>query len=85
MSGCIAISSSESPQEFAEGSIITTSVKTRLASTSGLESLSISVSTLKGAILLSGFVKSEEQKRLAGHVAETTEGVKKVINHIVVQ
>ncbi|MEA3419109.1 MAG: BON domain-containing protein [Campylobacterota bacterium] len=85
LNGCIAVSSKESPKQFMDSSIITASVKARLAGTAGLETLSINVSTLSGAILLSGFAQNEEQKRVAGRVAETTEGVQKVINNIVVQ
>ena len=85
MSGCIAVSPNETPEQFMNSSIITTSVKARLANTAGLETLSITVQTLNGDILLSGFAQNEEQKTTAGRVAENTQGVRKVINHIVVQ
>jgi osmotically-inducible protein OsmY len=85
LSGCVAASQYETPQEFMEGSMITTGIKARLARTAGLESLSLSVQTLEGEVLLSGFVQNEEQKRSAEEVARNTEGVTKVINNIVVQ
>ena len=85
MSGCIAVSPNETPEQFMNSSIITTSVKARLANTAGLETLSITIQTLNGDILLSGFAQTEKQKTIAGEVAQNTEGVRKVINHIVVQ
>ena len=83
-SGCIAMSPYEGPKNFMSGSVITTSVKSRLINTNGLDSFQISVSTLNGDILLSGFVANARQKALAERVANNTEGVKKVINSIVV-
>jgi osmotically-inducible protein OsmY len=85
MSGCVAVSPNETPEQFMNSSIITTSVKARLANTAGLETLSITVQTLNGDILLSGFAQNQKQKTTAGQVAENTQGVRKVINHIVVQ
>lgn len=85
LSGCVAISTQEEPEEFMNSSIITSSVKTRLAQASGLETLSLSVETLQGQVLLSGFAQTQEQKDMAGKIANNTEGVKKVINNIVVQ
>jgi osmotically-inducible protein OsmY len=85
LGGCIAMSPYETPKGFMDGSIITTSVKARLAGNVGLEGLSINVSTLEGTVLLSGFVRTEEQKKTAGEIATATEGVTKVVNNIVVQ
>ncbi len=85
LQGCVAISPNETAEQFMNSSIITASVKARLANTAGLETLGLSVQTLNGDILLSGFAQNEEQKATAGRVAENTEGVRKVINHIVVQ
>jgi len=84
LNGCIAMSSYEGPKDFFDGSVITTSVKSRLISTNKFDSFQISVSTLNGDILLSGFVANERQKALAEQVANNTQGVKKVINNIVV-
>ncbi len=85
LNGCVAVSPNETPEQFMNSSIITSSVKARLANTAGLETLSLTVQTLNGDVLLSGFAQNEEQKKMAEYVAQTTEGVRKVINHIVVQ
>jgi len=85
LSGCVAISAQEEPEQFMNSAIITSSVKTRLAQASGLETLSLSIETLQGQVLLSGFAQTQEQKDMAGKIANNTEGVKKVINNIVVQ
>ena len=84
-SGCLAVSQNEAPEQFVNGTIITSSIKARLANTAGLETLSLTVQTLNGTVLLSGFAQTEEQKKMAGEIAERTEGVQKVINNIVVQ
>ncbi|HHD73089.1 MAG TPA: BON domain-containing protein [Epsilonproteobacteria bacterium] len=83
--GCFAYSSQESAGDYVNSSIITANVKARLAGTAGLESLTLNVDTINGTTLLSGFAQNSEQKVLAGEVAETTKGVRKVINTIVVQ
>ncbi len=85
MSGCLAVSPNENAEDFMNSSIITSSVKARLAKASGLETLSLTVETLDGAVLLSGFAQTQEQKDEAARVANNTEGVQKVINNIVVQ
>ncbi len=80
--GCIAMSPYEKPTKFAEGSVITTSIKSRLINTNGLDSFQINVSTLNGDVLLSGFVANDKQRLLAQKVTENTKGVRRVINHI---
>jgi len=80
--GCIAMSPYEKPIKFAEGSVITTSIKSRLINTNGLDSFQINVSTLNGDVLLSGFVANDKQRLLAQKVTENTKGVRRVINHI---
>ncbi len=85
LSGCVAISAQEEPEQFMNSAIITSSVKTRLVQASGLETLSLTVETLQGQVLLSGFAQTQEQKDMAGKIANNTEGVTKVINNIVVQ
>ncbi len=80
--GCVAMSPYEKPQNFVEGSVITTSIKSRLVNTNGLDSFQINVSTLNGDVLLSGFVANDKQRLLAQKVTENTKGVRRVINHI---
>jgi len=83
--GCLAYSPNESAGQYMNSSFVTTNVKARLAGTAGLETLTINVETINDTTLLSGFVQTNEQKVLAGEIAETTKGVHKVINTIVVQ
>ncbi len=85
INGCLAVSPNEGSEDFMNSAIITSSVKARLANASGLETLSFTVETLNGTVLLSGFAQTQEQKDAAGRVADNTEGVQRVINHIVVQ
>ena len=66
-------------------SVITTKVKTQLLAEKGVPSMSISVETYEGRVLLSGFLDSEAIKEKAGKVAAGVSGVKIVQNNLVVK
>jgi osmotically-inducible protein OsmY len=59
---------------------ITATIKTKLATDSGLASLSISVNTTQGVVTLAGAAVSAEQIRKAVTLAMETDGVTKVIS-----
>lgn len=71
--------------EFLDDTSITTSVKTRLMAEKGLDSLDISVKTVDGVVTLTGEVNTETQVTVAGKVAGTAYGVKKVDNQLTVK
>jgi hyperosmotically inducible protein len=64
---------------------ITAKVKTALLREKGLDSMDVSVETLKNEVLLSGFVASAEQKRKALLVASRVDGVKHVTDGLTVR
>ncbi len=66
-------------------SSITTKVKALLLAEKGVPSMSISVETYEGRVLLSGFVDSAAIKEKAGKVAAGVSGVKAVQNNLVVK
>ncbi len=66
-------------------SAITTKVKGLLLAEKGVPSMSISVETYEGRVLLSGFVDSAAIKEKAGKVVAGASGVKSVQNNLVVK
>jgi osmotically-inducible protein OsmY len=76
----------ESTGQYIDSSTITTKVKAKLASQLGMRAFSnISVTTYKGTVQLSGFVRSQELKNKASAVAGKVSGVTKVENNLLVK
>lgn len=63
----------------------TASVKTKLLANSSTHGLAINVETVNNDVLLQGEVKTDEEKQLAGKIAENSDGVGKVRNMIKVK
>jgi hyperosmotically inducible protein len=72
-------------KRVASDSWITSKVKGKLLKDEGLKSLKVSVETHQGVVLLSGFVATEDQIKLAEKIAAETEGVKSVKNSLVLK
>ena len=64
---------------------LTTRVKAALLAEKGIPSLSISVDSYEGQVLLSGFVNSPDIVSRAGRVTATVSGVRTVSNNIAVK
>jgi hyperosmotically inducible protein len=86
---CVAVlfvfSSCRTPAGRSAGQVvddatITTKVKAKLFDESILRGFAISVNTFEGTVTLTGAVKTEEQKKKAGQIAGSTEGVRNVNN-----
>jgi osmotically-inducible protein OsmY len=77
--------SKESTGEYWDDSMITTKVKTALIGDKDVSGTSVSVETFKGRVQLSGFVKSQAERRQAETVARGVTGVKDVVNNIQVR
>ena len=75
----------EKTGEVIDDSVITTKVKSSLLTEKGIDSADISVETNKGRVLLSGFVKSPDQRQKAEGVARKVAGVKTVENKLEVK
>lgn len=80
-----AISSgAKSTDKYIDDSSITAEVKSKLLTTSGISSNSVSVKTVHGVVYLSGFVKSNDQVNKIVEVVSMINGVKTVQNGLVV-
>lgn len=83
--GCAATPQRASTGQYVDDTVITTKVKAAIFDEPTLKLLQINVETFKGDVLLSGFVDSEQSVGKAGEVAGKVEGVKSVINNLVVK
>ena len=85
LAGCAGSSMKESTGEAVDDSVITTKVKSALLTEKGIDSADVSVETFKGRVLLSGYVKSPDQRQRAEGLARQIGGVKDVNNKIEVK
>lgn len=85
LAGCAATPTRESTGEYIDDSAITTKVKAKLVEDKQTSALSIKVVTYKGVVQLSGFAKSEGERKRAEELAESVPGVKSVRNDIIVK
>jgi hyperosmotically inducible protein len=79
---CASTSKQEGAGEYVDDSVITTKVKSLLASDDFLKSFQITVETYKGIVQLSGFVDSQKAIDKAGEIASGVKGVKSVKNNL---
>ena len=79
---CASTSQQSSTGEYFDDSVITSKVKSQLASDDFLKSFEITVETYKGVVQLSGFVNSQQAVDTAGEIAKSVEGVTSVKNNL---
>ena len=82
---CASTPKQESTGEYIDDSVITTKIKTKLATDDFLKSFQIGVESRKGIVQLSGFVNSKAAVDKAGQIARGVEGVKSVQNDLIVK
>ena len=82
---CASTPKQESTGEVVDDSVITTKVKSLIASDDILKAFQISVETRKGIVELSGFVNTQKDKDKAGQIARSVEGVKSVKNALILK
>lgn len=82
LAGCAATPEQRSTGEAFDDGLITAKVKRQLFYQEGVRIMDVDVNTYRGQVQLSGFVPSEEAKRLAEEAARRVEGVKSVKNDI---
>lgn len=86
LSACASSGSSESTGQYLDSSAVTAKVKSKLVRKLGVGSTtSIHVTTYKGVVQLSGFVKNREDIGKAIQIAKTVKGVKAVENSLLVK
>jgi len=83
--GCAVTRGQESTGAYIDDSAITTSVKARFVDNTNVDAAAISVETLKGTVMLSGFAKNATEKSTAETIAMKVPGVVAVKNQIAVR
>lgn len=85
MSGCAVTRDQQTVGAYIDDATITAQIKSRFFENKEVAGTSISVETLNGIVLLSGFAKSTTEKVTAESIARKVNGVRSVRNEIVVQ
>ena len=85
VSGCAVTRGQETVGAYVDDTVITTAVKARLLENKDVAGTSISVETLNGTVMLSGFAKNATEKSTAERLAREVKGVKSVKNEIAVR
>ncbi len=83
--GCAVTRGQETVGAYIDDTAITTTVKSRFIENKMVDASSISVETLNGTVMLSGFAKNSTEKTTAGSIASNVNGVKSVKNEITVR
>lgn len=84
-SGCAVSRGQESVGAYIDDAGITTLVKSRFFEDKDVAGSSISVETLKGTVMLSGFAKNSMERNKAETIARGVKGVTSVRNEIAVR
>ena len=85
VTGCAVSRGQESVGAYIDDSGITTTVKSRLFEDKDVAGSSISVETLKGTVLLSGFAKNTMERSKAETIARGVKGVTSVRNEVLIR
>ncbi|OIN91050.1 MAG: transporter [Comamonadaceae bacterium CG1_02_60_18] len=83
--GCAVSRGQETVGSYVDDAGITTLVKSRMAESKLVSASSISVETLNGTVMLSGFAKSLTEKSAAENIARGVNNVKSVRNEIAIR
>lgn len=84
-SGCAVSRGQESVGAYVDDTTITARVKSRFIENTDVDASAISVETLKGTVMLSGFAKNMRERETAEEIAKMVKGVKEVRNELVVR
>lgn len=85
LSACSPTPKTEGTGGFIDDSVITTKVKSALLAEKNIRSTQITVTTFKGKVQLSGFVRSQEEINLAVNAAKNVVGVTQVHNSLIIK
>jgi osmotically-inducible protein OsmY len=83
--GCAVTRGQQTAGAYVDDTGITATVKTRMLDDQRVAGTSITVETLNGTVMLSGFAKSQAEKAAAESIARSVDGVKAVKNEITVR
>ena len=85
VTGCAVTRGQETVGAYVDDAGITTLVKSRFIETKQVDAAAISVETLNGTVMLSGFAKSVAEKSVAESLTWKVNGVRQVKNEIAVR
>jgi len=83
--GCAVTRGQETVGAYVDDTGITTLIKSRFIENKSVDAASISVETLNGTVMLSGFAKSGNERMTAENIARGVKGVRMVKNEIAVR
>ncbi len=83
--GCAVTRGQETVGAYVDDTVITSTVKSRFIEDTQVSAAAISVETLNGTVMLSGFAKSNLERNAAETIARRVNGVKLVKNEIAVR
>ena len=83
--GCAVTRGQETVGAYVDDTGITTLVKSRFIENKVVDAAAISVETLNGTVMLSGFAKNSNERATAESIARGVSGVKMVKNQIAVR
>ncbi len=83
--GCAVTRGQSSVGEYVDDASITTAVKAKFVEAKTVDASAISVETLQGEVMLSGFAKNATEKTNAEAIARGVKGVKRVKNEIAIR
>ncbi len=83
--GCAVTRGQETVGAYVDDTTITTQIKGRFIDSAEVDASSISVETLNGTVMLSGFAKSNKERSTAEAIAHKVNGVRWVKNEIAVR
>lgn len=83
--GCAVTRGQETVGAYVDDAAITTQVKARFVESKQVDAAAISVETLKGTVMLSGFAKSNAERAAAESIARGVSGVTSVKNELAVR
>ena len=83
--GCAVTRGQESVGAYVDDSAITTAVKARFIENKNVDASAISVETMKGTVMLSGFAKNTSERSDAEALTWKVNGVKAVKNEIAIR
>ena len=85
MTGCAVTRGQETVGAYVDDSTITARIKARFVENQQVDASSISVETLNGTVMLSGFAKNATERTTAEGIARDVSGVRAVKNEIAVR
>lgn len=85
VSGCAVQRGQESVGSYVDDAAITAKVKSRFVENKQVDAASISVETMRGTVMLSGFAKDGAERSSAESVAKGVSGVRSVKNEIMIR